>query len=512
MSKIEEIQKRLSIVEKNEIHYEHFGNFNYLADDYKESIGYQLAQWCIDEDKVGKLKLVKWKEVDELLNDKVIDSFGQCNSQSLAYHHFLQHGSTAKVREEKQRAGQLGMDFIDANGEYANIGDFTESDKPESMFVDTQLNAIYYHAAKAHWLVNSLREEGQWGPIIGRVVKNGSTYKLSIHPGSVRSQVFEILHNPDMEICVYDDYDLFDAPVLTLDEYLAEIYSKVEKRDGHDNFTIAYNNGYLEIGHGAQDGGEGRTNFRKEVWKFNKRITELSAKKPLSIYIGYDSSHGELAEQNKKCIEKAIEKSRSKSNPNDPHSLINFQPEIKFLDIAKIPEYNRDYANQSTEFTYSRFLIPYLENYEGFSMFLDDDILFRKSPLPLFYFLNPDDAVSCVQYNFEKHNDTKFDGEKNVSYPKKLWSSMMFFNNSHEDCKKLTPEVINTESGKFLHQFEWTDKISEIPEEHVVTEGYNTLKNYPNASAIHWTRGGPWIKDMNTDEINMLDIYDNLVD
>ena len=88
----------------------------------------------------------------------------------------------------------------------------------------------------------------------------------------------------------------------------------------------------------------------------------------------------------------------------------------------------------------------------------------------------------------------------------------MIFNNSHEDCKKLTPEIINTESGKYLHQFEWTDAISKIPEEHIITEGYNTLKNYPNASAIHWTRGGPWIKDMNTSEINMLDIYDYMVD
>ena len=34
----------------------------------------------------------------------------------------------------------------------------------------------------------------------------------------------------------------------------------------------------------------------------------------------------------------------------------------------------------------------------------------------------------------------------------------MIFNNGHEDCKKLTPEVVNTETGKYLHQFEWTDK------------------------------------------------------
>ena len=51
---------------------------------------------------------------------------------------------------------------------------------------------------------------------------------------------------------------------------------------------------------------------------------------------------------------------------------------------------------------------------------------------------------------------------------------LMIFNNAHEDCKKLTPEIVNTESGKYLHQFEWTDKISEIPDWYVFTEGHDT--------------------------------------
>ena len=513
---IEKVQKRLSSLEKNERHHEHFGSFNYGSEDYKDSDAYKLAQWCIDENRVGKLKLVKWKEVDEKLNDKTLNSMGNCSHNSYAYHNFLQHGWTEKTREEKLKKHQMNMDFMGVDDEYANISDFVNFEEssldPESEHVDTMLNSVYYHSAKAHWLVHSLREEGQWGPIIGRTYKSGNAFSLSIHPGSVRSQVFELLHDPDMEVCVYDDYDVFDGEVLTLDEYLAIIHEKVEERGGHNNMSISYSNGYLEISHGNQDGGAGKTNFRKEVYKFNRKVSLGSAGKPLSIYIGYDSNHGDLAEQNKKCLEKQIEKTISKQS-GDVHSLIkDYRPTINFLDISKLPDYTRDYANQSTEFTYSRFLIPHLENFEGYSIFLDDDILFRKSILPLFYFLNPDDAVACVQYDFDKHNETKFDGEKNVSYPKKLWSSFMIFNNSHEDCKKLTPEIVNTETGKYLHQFEWTDKISRIPEEHIITEGYNTLKTYPNASAIHWTRGGPWIKDMNTSEINMLDIYDFMVD
>ena len=96
-------------------------------------------------------------------------------------------------------------------------------------------------------------------------------------------------------------------------------------------------------------------------------------------------------------------------------------------------------------------------------------------------------------------------GEKNVMYPKKLWSSFMVFNNAHEDCKKLTPEVVNTASGQYLHQFEWTDKIDRIPDKYVFTEGMSDEnKRY---HAVHYTRGGPWIKDMDCSDISQLDLY-----
>ena len=73
---------------------------------------------------------------------------------------------------------------------------------------------------------------------------------------------------------------------------------------------------------------------------------------------------------------------------------------------------------------------------------------------------------------------------------KKLWSSAMIFNNGHEDCKKLTPEIVNTQSGKYLHQFEWTNAISEIPEWFVYTEGHAYTDKVWRPLAIHYTRGG----------------------
>jgi hypothetical protein len=81
----------------------------------------------------------------------------------------------------------------------------------------------------------------------------------------------------------------------------------------------------------------------------------------------------------------------------------------------------------------------------------------------------------------------------------------MVFNNGHEDCKKLTPEVVNTWTGKQLHQFEWTDKISKIPEKYVFTEGYDNPDEKWDYHGIHYTRGGPWVKDMDYSNINNLD-------
>ena len=155
------------------------------------------------------------------------------------------------------------------------------------------------------------------------------------------------------------------------------------------------------------------------------------------------------------------------------------------------------------------FLIPYLENYEGFSMFLDDDFFFKKSPLPMFYYLSPEDAVACIQYPQYKHDSVKFDGEVNIDYPCKLWSSMMVFNNGHEDCKKLTPEVVNTWTGE-LHQFEWTEKISKIPEKYIFVEGYDNPEDKWDWSGIHFTRGGPWIDGMDTSGLSNLSDYEML--
>ena len=152
--------------------------------------------------------------------------------------------------------------------------------------------------------------------------------------------------------------------------------------------------------------------WRQKVRDFSKEVSQKFNGKPLNIYLGYDSRHEDIADVQIQSIREACQRSvREDRN--------RFEPVINLLDVSKIPEYTRDYANQSTEFTYSRFLIPYLENYEGISYFIDDDYIWEHTPLSLFYFLDPEHAVACVKYDFQDHEETKFNGEKNVSYPKK---------------------------------------------------------------------------------------------
>jgi hypothetical protein len=309
------------------------------------------------------------------------------------------------------------------------------------------------------------------------------------------------MENPDMELLIWDTNNSLERlPSATTEEVLAYWDDKLSERDGrHKNIAFLYTNGVIEWQTDFAELG-----FRNDVFEFSKRIHELSKGKPLNIYVGYDSNMNDLEGVCKLSILKSIEESLGGGKWNN---YLEFKPEIKILDIAKLPDYNREYANQSTEFTYSRFLIPYLENYEGFSLFVDNDFIFTKTPLSMFNYLSPDDAVACIKYPHYEHDATKFDGEVNIDYPCKLWSSMMFFNNGHEDCKKLTPEVVNTWTGKQLHQFEWTDKISEIPQKYIFVEGYDNPEEKWDYTGIHYTRGGPWINDMDSTTINNLEVY-----
>ena len=165
------------------------------------------------------------------------------------------------------------------------------------------------------------------------------------------------------------------------------------------------------------------------------------------------------------------------------------------LCLSNIPEFKREkQPNQSTEFAFSRFMVPYLSNYKGWSIFMDCDMMFRSDIKDLWDLRTYRYSVMCCQHDYEPKQGVKFRGAKNEPFPKKNWSSMMLFHNSQ--CTKLTPEYVNTATGLELHQFKWLERdhmIGNIPLEWNWLVGEYDYNE--EAKNVHWTLGGPYFKD-----------------
>ena len=149
---------------------------------------------------------------------------------------------------------------------------------------------------------------------------------------------------------------------------------------------------------------------------------------------------------------------------------------------------------QSTDFSFSRFLTPHLSGYEGWSIFMDCDMLMLGDVAKLWALRDESYAVMCVKHNHVPTEATKFHNEKQTTYGKKNWSSVMLFNNAK--CAALTPEFVNTASGLELHQFKWLSDDSLIGS---LPAGWNHLVGYdsPNGDVAnaHFTSGGPYFNE-----------------
>jgi hypothetical protein len=139
-----------------------------------------------------------------------------------------------------------------------------------------------------------------------------------------------------------------------------------------------------------------------------------------------------------------------------------------------------------TPFTWSRFLVPYLSNYKGISIFLDADILLQHDITELIDEVKKlaiEGVVPAVSVVKSKH---KFE-----------WASMMVFNCEHPDNAKLIPEYIENTNER-LHLISWTDSIGEISSEWNHLVGYDKpwqQSNENKIKLIHYTQGVPaWVE------------------
>lgn len=130
-----------------------------------------------------------------------------------------------------------------------------------------------------------------------------------------------------------------------------------------------------------------------------------------------------------------------------------------------------------TQFTYTRYLVPYLCKYRGQALFLDADMLVLDDIYKLEDICAPQMAPVCVV-----KNQRRFE-----------WPSLMYFNNAR--CADLTPRYIEEESPQSL---QWATSIGEISAEWNHLVGYDEPN--PEAKLIHFTQGIPCFEETKNSE------------
>ena len=159
----------------------------------------------------------------------------------------------------------------------------------------------------------------------------------------------------------------------------------------------------------------------------------------------------------------------------------------------------------STEFTFTRFLVPHLMNFKGWALFIDCDIVFLEDVNNLFSLADDRYAVMCVKHEFNPKPGLKMDGQVQTVYPRKNWSSVVLWNCAHPSNEKVTVDSVNNPNfdGAYFHRFSWLkdEEIGDLPcDWNWLVGWYNKDDGVPRA--IHYTEGGPWFKNYRNCEFN----------
>lgn len=148
-------------------------------------------------------------------------------------------------------------------------------------------------------------------------------------------------------------------------------------------------------------------------------------------------------------------------------------------------------APASTEFAISRFLVPMMAQ-TGWALFVDGDVVFLEDVAHLFALADPRYAVMCVQHAPQIGALQKMDGQAQLAYPRKNWSSVVLWNCDHSANRRLSLVDVQERRGFDLHQFYWLadSEIGALPAE------WNWLVNVQaqplKPKIAHFTLGGPF--------------------
>lgn len=228
----------------------------------------------------------------------------------------------------------------------------------------------------------------------------------------------------------------------------------------------------------------------------------MASNEQINVWIGYDSREAVAADV---CAHSIAKRTRS-------------DLKINLLDHRELREnnhFNRPWLIEptrgdfvdlidgkpfTTEFSHTRFLIPELQNYQGWSLFMDSDMIFLSDIKQLFALADPKYAVMCVKHNHTpRNNSQKMDGRLQQSYYRKNWSSFMLFNCEHPANRAITKERVNFMKGSEMHALSWLadEEIGSLPFRYNYISGVSqplprTGDKPELPYVIHYTEGGPW--------------------
>ena len=199
----------------------------------------------------------------------------------------------------------------------------------------------------------------------------------------------------------------------------------------------------------------------------------------ITIFIGYDAKETIAYHV---CVNSII---RQSTQP------LNIVP----LSINLLSDYKETHTDASNQFAYTRFLIPYLMDYNGYAIFIDGDMILQEDITNLYKLFDSSYAVQVVKHDYKTKRSTKYLGAKNEDYPRKNWSSVVLWNCAHPKNKMLTTDFVQTASGSQLHRFTWLDDtdIGTLPVEwNWLADEYGENQN---AKLIHYTLGTPCFEE-----------------
>lgn len=203
----------------------------------------------------------------------------------------------------------------------------------------------------------------------------------------------------------------------------------------------------------------------------------------MNIYIGYDSREDVAYEVCK-------------------YSILSKQPNVNIIPLKQQQLIQQGLYSRpvdklaSTEFTFTRFLVPELNQFKGWALFIDCDILVTTDIQQLFDQVNDKYAVMCVQHDYQVRNKIKMDGRVQTQYPRKNWSSVVLWNCAHPSNQVITKELINNTSttSAYLHRFNWLRDHEIGKLSHTWNYLVGVYDDIENPNLIHYTEGGPWFK------------------